>query len=286
MIDYDTRKVRVFMQIFDTHAHYDDKAFDEDRDELLDGALLKELNLEYETADDKLEEKKYKVSNVVNIGCSIKSSITSSEMSKKYDYMYSVVGVIPHHVDGMTEEDIDTLRNLAKENNKVVAIGEIGLDYYYDEPARDLQKVWFVRQMELARELGLPIVIHSREAAQDTVELMKTAKASEIGGVVHCYSYSEEISREFLKMGFFFGIGGVITFKNSKKLRRAVASIPLESIVLETDSPYLTPSPNRGKRNDSRYLPYVIHEIAKIKNIPPEEVAETVYQNALKLYRI
>ncbi len=286
MIDYDTRKVRVFMQIFDTHAHYDDKAFDEDRDELLDGALLKELNLEYETADDKLEEKKYRVSNVVNIGCSIKSSITSSEMSKKYDYMYSVVGVIPHHVDGMTEEDIDTLRNLAKENNKVVAIGEIGLDYYYDEPVRDLQKVWFVRQMELARELGLPIVIHSREAAQDTVELMKAAKASEIGGVVHCYSYSEEISREFLKMGFFFGIGGVITFKNSKKLRRAVASIPLESIVLETDSPYLTPSPNRGKRNDSRYLPYVIHEIAKIKDISPEEVAETVYQNALKLYRI
>ncbi|MCR5226619.1 MAG: TatD family hydrolase [Eubacterium sp.] len=274
------------MQIFDTHAHYDDKAFDEDRDELLDGALLKELNLEYETADDKLEEKKYRVSNVVNIGCSIKSSITSSEMSKKYDYMYSVVGVIPHHVDGMTEEDIDTLRNLAKENNKVVAIGEIGLDYYYDEPVRDLQKVWFVRQMELARELGLPIVIHSREAAQDTVELMKAAKASEIGGVVHCYSYSEEISREFLKMGFFFGIGGVITFKNSKKLRRAVASIPLESIVLETDSPYLTPSPNRGKRNDSRYLPYVIHEIAKIKDISPEEVAETVYQNALKLYRI
>ena len=286
MIDYDTRKVRVFMQVFDTHAHYDDKAFDEDRDELLDGALLQDLNLEYETADDKLEEKKYKVSNVVNIGCSIKSSITSSEMSKKYAYMYSVVGVIPHHVDGMTEEDIDTLRNLAKENNKVVAIGEIGLDYYYDEPARNLQKVWFVRQMELARELGLPIVIHSREAAQDTVELMKAAKASEIGGVVHCYSYSEEISREFLKMGFFFGIGGVITFKNSKKLRRAVASIPLESIVLETDSPYLTPSPNRGKRNDSRYLPYVIHEIAKIKNIPPEEVAETVYQNALKLYRI
>jgi len=286
MIDYDTRKVRVFMQVFDTHAHYDDKAFDEDRDELLDGALLQELNLEYETADGKLEEKKYKVSNVVNIGCSIKSSTTSSEMSKKYDYMYSVVGVIPHHVDGMTEEDIDTLRNLAKENNKVVAIGEIGLDYYYDEPARNLQKVWFVRQMELARELGLPIVIHSREAAQDTVELMKAAKASEIGGVVHCYSYSEEISREFLKMGFFFGIGGVITFKNSKKLRRAVASIPLESIVLETDSPYLTPSPNRGKRNDSRYLPYVIHEIAKIKNIPPEEVAETVYQNALKLYRI
>ena len=286
MIDYDTRKVRVFMQIFDTHAHYDDKAFDEDRDELLDGALLQELNLEYETPDDKLEEKKYRVSNVVNIGCSIKSSITSSEMSKKYDYMYSVVGVIPHHVDGMTEEDIDTLRNLAKENNKVVAIGEIGLDYYYDEPARDLQKVWFVRQMELARELGLPIVIHSREAAQDTVELMKAAKASEIGGVVHCYSYSEETSREFLKMGFFFGIGGVITFKNSKKLRRAVASIPLESIVLETDSPYLTPSPNRGKRNDSRYLPYVIHEIAKIKDISPEEVAETVYQNAFKLYRI
>lgn len=286
MIDSVKKEVLTFMQIFDTHAHYDDEAFNDDRKELLEGDLLQDLSLEYEAEDGTFVEKKYNVSNVVNIGCSIRSSVTSSEMSRQYDYMYSVVGVIPHHVGDMKEEDIDVLRTLAKENEKVVAIGEIGLDYYYDEPARDLQHKWFVRQMELARELSLPIVIHSREAAQDTIELMKSVHAEEIGGVVHCYSYSEEASREFLKMGIFFGIGGVITFKNSKKLRRAVKSIPLESIVLETDSPYLTPSPNRGKRNDSRYLPYVIHEIALIKEISPEEVAETVYKNALRLYRL
>ena len=286
MIDSVKKEVLTFMQIFDTHAHYDDEAFNDDRKELLAGGLLQDLSLEYEAEDGTFVEKKYNVSNVVNIGCSIRSSVTSSEMSRQYDYMYSVVGVIPHHVGDMKEEDIDVLRTLAKENEKVVAIGEIGLDYYYDEPARDLQHKWFVRQMELARELSLPIVIHSREAAQDTIEFMKSVHAEEIGGVVHCYSYSEEMSREFLKMGFFFGIGGVITFKNSKKLRRAVKSIPLESIVLETDSPYLTPSPNRGKRNDSRYLPYVIHEIARIKEISPEEVAETVYKNALRLYRL
>ena len=168
----------------------------------------------------------------------------------------------------------------------VVAIGEIGLDYYYDEPPKNLQHKWFLRQMELAKELELPIVIHSREAAQDTVELMKRTHAEDIGGVVHCYSYSEEMAKEFLKMGFFFGIGGVVTFKNSKKLKRAVKSIPLENIVLETDSPYLTPSPNRGKRNDSRYLPYVIEEIARLKEITPEEVAEVTFENARKLYRL
>ena len=200
--------------------------------------------------------------------------------------MYSVIGVIPHHVDEINENDIEELRSLAKSSKKVVAIGEIGLDYYYDEPERELQHKWFMRQMELAGELKLPIVIHSREAAQDTVELMHKAHAEDIGGVVHCYSYSEEMAREFLKMGFFFGIGGVVTFKNAKKLKRAVASIPLDKIVLETDSPYLTPSPYRGERNDSRYLSYVVSEIARIKEISEEEVAEVTYNNALKLYRI
>ncbi|SEP62787.1 TatD DNase family protein [Lachnospiraceae bacterium NE2001] len=274
------------MQIFDTHAHYDDRAFDEDRNAILEGGLFEKQYLGFETADENEVEKEYIVTNVANIGCSIKSSVVSADMAKKYDYMYAVVGVIPHHVADMTEDDIETLRTLARENEKVVAIGEIGLDYYYEEPSHELQHRWFVRQMELAKELGLPIVIHSRDAAQDTVELMKQAHAEEIGGVVHCYSYSEEMSREFLKMGFFFGIGGVVTFKNSKKLKRAVESIPLDRIVLETDSPYLTPSPNRGKRNDSRYLPYVIHEIARLKGLTPEEVAETTYQNALRLYNL
>ena len=140
--------------------------------------------------------------------------------------------------------------------------------------------------MELARELSLPLVIHSRDAAQDTYELMKQAHAEEIGGVIHCYSYSEEMAEQFLKMGFYFGIGGVVTFKNSKKLKRAVKSIPLDNIVLETDSPYLTPSPYRGERNDSRYLTYVIEEIARLKEISPEEVAEATFENAKKLYRL
>ena len=271
------------MKIFDTHAHYDDSAFDEDRDELLGGKLLEEISIEDEERNIK---KDIRVVNITNIGCSLKSSSRSVELSEMYDYMYASIGVIPHHVGDMKEEDIEELEKLAASSKKVVAIGEIGLDYYYDEPSRELQQKWFVRQMELARELKLPIIIHSREAAQDTVELMKKAHAEEIGGVVHCYSYSEELSHEFLKMGFYFGIGGVVTFKNSKKLKRAVASIPLEKIVLETDSPYLTPSPNRGKRNDSRYLPYVVREIARLKDISEEEVAEVTFENAKKLYGI
>ena len=256
------------MKIFDTHAHYDDDAFDEDREKLL---------------DESFGEGKT-VSNIANIGCDIESSRESVRLAERYDYMYAVVGVIPHHVGDMTEADLEELRRLAKESEKVVAIGEIGLDYHYDEPSKEKQFKWFSTQMELAKELGLPIVIHSRDAAQDTYELMKKAHAEEIGGVVHCYSYSEEMSREFLKMGFYFGIGGVVTFKNSKKLKRAVESIPISNIVLETDSPYLTPSPYRGERNNSGYLPYVVSEIARLKGMTEEEVAEITYENACRLY--
>ena len=256
------------MKIFDTHAHYDDDAFDEDREKLLDESFGAGKT----------------VSNIANIGCDIESSRESVRLAERYDYMYAVVGVIPHHVGDMTEADLEELRRLAKESEKVVAIGEIGLDYHYDEPSKEKQFKWFSAQMELAKELGLPIVIHSRDAAQDTYELMKKAHAEEIGGVVHCYSYSEEMSREFLKMGFYFGIGGVVTFKNSKKLKRAVESIPISNIVLETDSPYLTPSPYRGERNNSGYLPYVVSEIARLKGMTEEEVAEITYENACRLY--
>ena len=258
------------MRIFDTHAHYDDDAFDEDREELL----------ENEFGEGRL------VTNITNIGCDIQTSRASVEFAKKYDYMYASVGVIPHHVGDMTDEDIEELRKLAGSSNKVVAIGEIGLDYHYDEPSKELQHKWFLAQMNLARELELPIVIHSRDAAQDTYELMKQVHAEEIGGVVHCYSYSEEMSREFLKMGFYFGIGGVVTFKNSKKLKRAVEAIPLSNIVLETDSPYLTPSPFRGERNYSGYLSYVVAEISRLKGLSEEEVASVTYENAKKLYRL
>ncbi len=257
------------MRIFDTHAHYDDEAFDADRSELLDRLIPESA-----------------ISNITNIGCDMDSSIMSVELANKYDYMYAAIGFIPHHVGDMKDDDIDALRALAKNNKKVVAIGEIGLDYHYDEPEKEVQHKWFLAQMSLAKELGLPIVIHSRDAAMDTYELMKQAHAEDIGGVVHCYSYSEEMSREFLKMGFYFGIGGVVTFKNSKRLKRAVASIPIENIVLETDCPYLAPSPYRGERNDSRNLPYVIAEIAGLKGISEEEVAHITYENAKKLYRI
>lgn len=257
------------MKIFDTHAHYDDDAFNEDRDELLKRLIP--------TSD---------VTNITNIGCDMETSRMSVSLAEENAYIYASIGVIPHHVDEMTEESINELRKLANSCDKVVAIGEIGLDYHYDEPSKELQHKWFLRQMELAGELGLPIVIHSRDAAQDTYELMKKAHAEDIGGVVHCYSYSEEMAREFLKMGFYFGIGGVLTFKNSKKLKRAVASIPIENIVLETDSPYLAPSPHRGERNDSRYLPLVVAEIARIKDMNKEEVARITFDNAKRLYRI
>ena len=255
------------MKIFDTHAHYDDKAFFDDREFLLDEGL-----------------RAGGVTNVTNIGCDMRTSMNSLRIAEKYDYIYASIGVIPHHVGEMTEEDIDKLCEMAKSSKKVVAIGEIGLDYYYKEPDREIQKKWFVRQMELARELSLPIVIHSRDAAEDTIRLMKETRAEEIGGVIHCYSYSEEISREFLKMGFSFGIGGVVTFKNSKKIKKAVEAIPIENIVLETDSPYLTPTPFRGKRNDSRYLPYVIRGIAELKGISEEEYLEKLRDAVTSLF--
>ena len=270
-----------YLKIFDTHAHYDDDEFNKDRDILLnkedDASLTRALTL---------EDKEYLVVNITNIGCDMKTSEASVELAGKHDYIYAAIGVIPHYVGEMTEKDIEDLKKLAAESDKVVAIGEIGLDYHYDEPSKELQHKWFRRQLDLARELGLPVVIHSRDAALDTFEIMQEANASEIGGVVHCYSYSEEMAERFLKMGFFFGIGGVVTFKNSKKLKRAVRSIPLENLVLETDSPYLTPSPFRGKRNDSTYLPYVVEEIARLKEITPEEVAEKTFENAKRLYRL
>ncbi len=285
------------MKIFDTHAHYDDDRFDEDRDILLGGELCQEITIQsVESSEDKNESddtaespdntSSYHIEKVTNIGCNMKTSRQSVRFAQDYDFIYASIGVIPHHVDEMTEDDLEELRQLAKNCDKVVAIGEIGLDYYYDEPPRELQHKWFLKQMELAKELGLPLVIHSRDAAQDTLELMKQAHAEDIGGVVHCYSYSEETAREFLKMGFYFGIGGVVTFKNSKKLKRAVKSIPIEKIVLETDSPYLAPTPFRGERNDSRYIPYVINEIARLKEISPQDVAEICYENSLRLYRI
>lgn len=253
--------------IFDTHAHYDDDAFEDDRDELLDSFPFNDI------------------AYVVNVGANIKTSENTVELTKRFPYVYGAVGVHPNEVGDITSADMVQLRQFAQED-KIVAIGEIGLDYYYKEPDRETQKIWFVKQMELARELKMPIIIHSRDAAKDTVDIMKKNYAGEIGGVVHCFSYTKETAKEFLDMGFYIGIGGVVTFNNAKKLKEAVEYIPLDKILLETDCPYLAPEPNRGKRNSSINLPDVARAIADIKEVTYEEVLEVTLQNAKTMYRI
>lgn len=251
--------------IFDTHAHYDDEAFEEDREELL-------LSLSAQG-----------IGKVINIGASLQSTKTTVELAQRYPFLYAAVGVHPEGVTELTEESMDWLKELCK-LEKTVAVGEIGLDYYWDEPERDLQKQWFRRQLQLAKEVKLPVVIHSREAAKDTIDIMKEEHSEEIGGVIHCYSYTRESARTFLDMGFSFGIGGVLTFKNAKKLKEAVEYIPMDRILLETDCPYLAPVPHRGKRNSSLYLPYVVEELASIKGISREEVERITMENAHRVF--
>ncbi len=253
--------------IFETHAHYDDEAFDLDREELLS-------SLQGEG-----------IAFVVNVSASIASSKETIELTKKYPFLYGAIGVHPSDTAELDEDKFQWLKEATKQE-KIVSIGEIGLDYYWDTPERDIQKLWFERQMELAKEVKLPAIIHSRDAAQDTLDMIKSANLKEVGGVIHCFSYGVEMAREYLNMGFYLGIGGVITFKNAKKLKEVVEYAPLEQIVLETDCPYLAPEPYRGKRNSSLYLPYVAKEIARIKNIDYDEVIEVTLKNAKNMYKI
>lgn len=253
--------------IFDTHAHYDDDAFDEDRDELLSGMAAK--NVEY----------------IVNVGASIESSKRSIALAEKYPFIYAAVGVHPDEVGELDDEKFEKLREWTT-HEKVKAVGEIGLDYYWDKEQHDLQKHWFMRQMELAHEVNLPIIVHSREAAKDTLDMIIAAKPLDLSGIIHCYSYSVEQAREYLNMGYYIGIGGVLTFKNAKKLKEVAEYAPLSRIVLETDCPYLAPVPYRGKRNDSSKLSYVVEELAAIKQMPVEEVLRITNENGKKLYHI
>lgn len=253
--------------IFDTHAHYDDEAFNEDREKLIDEISRSEIR------------------KIVNVGANLVTSQNSVDLSEKYDFFYAAVGVHPDDAAEVTEEGIERLRELAK-GKKVVAVGEIGLDYYWNKENSDLQKTAFKRQIELARELSLPIIVHSRDAAADTMEILHETDAGKLGGVIHCFSYSPEIALESVKMGFYIGIGGVVTFKNAKKIKESVEAIPLEKIVLETDCPYLAPDPFRGKRNSSLYLEYVVKEIARLKGIDENTVMEQTFKNALNMYNI
>ena len=252
--------------IFDTHAHYDDEQFNEDRDTLLNSMA------------------EGGVGTIVDVSASLESWDEVVELTEKYPFVYGAAGVHPDYVGDLNEDNFAYLEEVAKKD-KIVAIGEIGLDYYWDKEGHDLQKKWFVRQLELAEKLNKPVIIHSREAAADTFEIMKEY-SSRVSGVIHCYSYSPEQAREYVKMGFYIGIGGVVTFKNAKKLKEVVEEIPLERIVLETDCPYLSPEPNRGKRNSSLNLVYVADQISKLKGVTYEEVIKVTEENARKLYQM
>mgnify|MGYP000261702307 CR=1 FL=1 len=248
---------------FESHAHYDDERFDEDRDTLL--ASFPAEGIE----------------TVVNASSDIKSSKASIALSEKYPFFYAAVGVHPDEVGDLNEETFARMKEQFK-LDKVVAVGEIGLDYYWDNEPHEVQKKWFIRQLDLARELDLPVMIHSRSAAADTMEIMKE-HGQGLRGIIHCYSYSLEMAKEYVKMGYHIGIGGVVTFKNGKKLKEVAEAIPLESIVLETDCPYMAPEPFRGKRNNSSYIRYVAEEISRLKGITAEEVIRQTEENAKKL---
>ena len=251
--------------IFESHAHYDDDVFDEDREELLTSL------------------RDHGIDRVINVGASLDSCKITLQLMEQYPFMYGSMGVHPGETGELNEEKFLWLREQCAVD-KVVAVGEIGLDYHWKEPEVSVQKLWFERQMELAREVNLPVIIHSREAARDTLDIMQALHAGEIGGVIHCFSYTKEIAREYLQMDYYFGIGGVITFQNAKKLKEAVEYIPMDRILLETDSPYLAPEPHRGKRNSSLNLPYIAQEIAAIKGISYEDVVRITEENAERLF--
>jgi TatD DNase family protein len=274
--------------IIDTHVHYDDEAFDADREELIGSLQEKNIGI------------------VLDIGSTKESLPKIRSLMDRYDFVYGAMGLHPDEIGDLTDELLGEIREDMK-NPKVLAVGEIGLDYYWNKEEQELQKAAFRKQINLALECGKPVVIHSREAAADTLEILRemygkgslwealhgsapaasgTASGpTERKGVMHCYSYSAELARIYTReLGFYLGIGGVVTFKNAKKIKEVVADTPLEYIILETDCPYLAPVPYRGKRNCSLYLPYVVQAIAELKGVSPEEVERITEENARRLF--
>ncbi len=271
--------------IFDTHAHYEDESFDEDRGTLLAG--MRENN----------------IGRIVNVGSTLKTSEASIELAKQYDDIYASVGIHPSEVTfpikgadegAMTMDesrrmipDIMSKLEDMSSYDKCVAIGEIGLDYYWDKEPENhaLQREWFLAQLELANKVNKPVIVHSREASQETFDILKDAKKRlNTSAVVHCYSGSAEMAIEYVKLGFYIGVGGVITFKNGRKLRETVEVIPLESVLLETDAPYMAPTPFRGKRNDSTLIRYMVERIAELKGVSEDKVEDITWANACDLY--
>ena len=252
--------------LFDTHAHMDDRAFDADREALLTSLPAANIGL------------------LMNPGCSLESSRNACKLAGQYDYIYAAVGSHPDAADEVTEEVLDEYRRLVRENPKVKAIGEIGLDYHYEDIPREIQRKAFRIQMELARELNLPAIVHEREAHEDGMKIVE--EFPEVTGVFHCYSGSAEMAKWLVKRGWYIGFTGVLTFKNARKALEVAASIPLDRIVLETDCPYMSPEPFRGKRNDPGKLYRMAEKLAEIRGLSVEEIQTITVENGKKLYRI
>ena len=255
------------MKLFDSHAHYNDERFELDVKE----GLLEEIH-------------KAGIEKIVNVGYNVEMSRKAIEIANNYEFVYASVGISPNDLE---EENLnfEEIRNLAK-NKKVVAIGEIGLDYYWNKENKELQKSTFIKQIEIANELDLPIIIHTREAANDTIDILKNNIECKNKGVLHCCPLNREIVREALNLGYYISFAGPVTFKNSKNANEVIEMVPEEKILIETDSPYLSPEPFRGKRNDSRNVQYIAEKVANVKGISIEKIAEITYNNAKKIFKL
>lgn len=254
----------MYTGIFDTHAHYDDECFDEDRFELLDEMLASN------------------VSGIINCGCTVESSKTSIAFAEKYPQIYAAVGIHPQNAAEESADALEKIEQLAK-HEKVVAIGEIGLDYHYDYTPKDMQIEYFEKQILLAKKLDLPVIVHDREAHQDCVEMLLKHKP---GGVMHCFSGSVETAKQLTDIGFYIGLGGSVTFKNAKKPAEVAASIDLDRLLLETDCPYMTPVPFRGRRNNSSLIIHTAEKIAELRGITAQEVIDRARENTYRLFNI
>ena len=260
------------MRLFDSHAHYDDEKFDQDREEII----------------QKIHDSG--VEKFISAGYSLESSKRAINLANKYEFIYTTVGISPNDVKQTIEETIEDIKELEdiitkKENDKIVGIGEIGLDYYWNKENKEIQKQAFIMQIEMANRLSLPITIHTREAVSDTLEILKQHPVQQ-KGVFHCCPLNRELVKEALKLGFYISFAGPVTFKNSKNAQEIVEMVPNDRMLIETDSPYLAPEPVRGTRNDSRNVKYIAEKIANIKNLLTEEIAEITYQNTLKIFKI
>ena len=258
------------MEIFDSHAHYDDEKFNEDREE-----VIKSI---YEEG----------ITKCINIGCDIKTSENSIKLSEKYDFIYATCSIHPSEIPQTEQElwkQLDKIKEMAKINKKVVGIGEIGLDYHWNKDNIELQKKAFIEQINIANELNLPISIHTRDAIDDTIEIIRNYKVNK-NGVLHCCPFNRELVKQGLQAGYYIAFGGTSTFKNSKNANEIIEMVPIDKILVETDSPYLAPEPLRGTRNDSRNLKYVIAKLANVKGISEEEMAKATYLNTCKLFNI